>query len=85
MLLTAALPRSALAGLRRVDPRLNVVQMPAAETAFFATVQRLQDGASDRLRRSVVRRLARAEILITFPQSPVDLSSNLPRCAGSSS
>lgn len=79
VLVTADLPARALAGLSAVDPRLHVVQLTRREREFFAQGNPLASGVPDRLRGSVARRLARAEVLITFPQAPADLSSSVPR------
>jgi D-2-hydroxyacid dehydrogenase (NADP+) len=79
VLVSGDLPEDAVAGLASVDPRLTVSQLNALERGFFASGRSVSAHDADPLRQAIARRLENAEVLITFPQAPVDLSTSVPR------
>jgi phosphoglycerate dehydrogenase-like enzyme len=79
VLLTTPLPPPAVAELREVDPRLQIFELSQAETAIFARPSSLDNAPAGSTEASLLGMLARAEVLVTFPQSPLDLGTHVPQ------
>ena len=79
VLISADLPADAVDGLRSLDARLHITQLSPDERVFYASRKTVGQEPRDEPRRSIARQLADAEVLITFPQTPDDLSSSVPR------
>ncbi|MGI8550566.1 MAG: D-2-hydroxyacid dehydrogenase [Dehalococcoidia bacterium] len=78
VLLAGELPPMAVEELRRVDDRIVLVQLSDQERSFYSSKQQLLVPQPDELRQAIRARLAWAQVLLTFPQTPPDLSRSVP-------
>lgn len=79
VLIAGELPPAAASAIATLDPRLDVTELTAAERAIYASKTRLNVPKPDALHRSIREQLRTTDVLITFPQTPIDLSDHLPR------